>query len=174
MVQFEGSVQFGDPAVDRPYIPSYAAEGHLLGAPQEVQNPGLFVSNGLLVGATNGGVIEIAGSKWGIDLVALTGSGKDFELTPTEKSHVVVDDSHTGVGKIEGAGAVAISNLGRGLVVLCGFITDNYWQAEMSRSVGHRVSEVDGRWVIQSDYPVHAEMIDIARSGEARVKLLSS
>lgn len=174
MVQFEGLVQFGNTAENRPYIPSYAAEGHLLGTAQEVQNPGLYVSNGLLVGATNGGLITIGGCEWGIDLVALSGSGEDFELTPTEKSDVAVGDSRTGFGRIEATGAVAISNIGRGLVVLCGLITDDYWRAEMSRSVGHRVTEVDGRWVIQSDYPVHAEMTDIASSGEARVKLLSS
>lgn len=174
MVQLEGLVQFGNTAENRPYIPSYAAEGHLLGSPQEVENPGLFVSNGLLVGATNGGVIQIAGSEWGIDLVALAGSGKDFELTPTEKSNVVVDDSRIGIGKIESSGAVVLSNLSRGLIVLCGLVTNDFWRAEMSRSVGHRVTEVDGHWVIQSDYPMHAEMIDVASSGKARVKLLSS
>ncbi len=175
MAFFEGSVQFGEPAQIRPYLPSYAAGEHLLGDVQNVNQPGVHVSNGLLVGATNGGIIRVGDQEWGIDLVSLAGSGNHFELTPSEKSSVIVDKPHEGIGRIVSEGAVALSNMSEGLLVLCGVITGDYWEAENSRAQGHRVHAIDGRrWVIQSDLPMRAEMLNIERSGEAKVRLLSS
>lgn len=175
MSLFNEQLTIGTPASDRPYIPSYAAHEELLGIPKVgAANPGLHVSNGQLIGASNGGLITLAGESWGIDLVAVESNGSVLEITPTEKRCVHVDDPESGVGSIVGEGAVILSNKEQGLLVISGIITANRWMAEDALVSGDRVSRIGKRWVIQSAFAGRASVQQTYSSGEVSARLLPS
>lgn len=174
MALFNERFQVGTPASARPYIPSFAAPEELIGKPDEVRDPGVFVSNGKLTGACNGGVISLGGDIWGIDLVAAQSDGTVLEISPTEKGCVYVDKPESGIGAIVGEGAIILSNWETGLLVVSGIMTANRWLAEDASVNGSRVTQIGNRWVVQSDFAQRAEVQDTFEAGEVLARMLPS
>lgn len=166
-------LHIGSSAINRPYIPSLAASDQLIGEPKVLsQTIGTYIANRQIAGASNGGLVSLAGEPWGVDFVAAHFTGRQVIVEPTDKSFVQVNNPEDGIGLVVGEGAIILTNRETGLMVISGIVTACRWTAEDAVVTGERVFQHDGSFVIQPCFANRAEVNNVDSSGEIEATLL--